>query len=254
MSKHHGKFVWYDCMTSDQKAAEVFYAAAIGWNMTDSGMTDRKYTLLSAGRVMVGGLMPIPDGVMAQPSWTGYIAVTDVDEFARRVIAAGGSIHREPTDIPGVGRFAIAADPHGAAFFLFKPGPAETAAAVAPGTPGQIGWRELQAGNLDAAFAFYSSLFGWTKEEAIDIGPMGTYQLFASGDAPAGGMMNKVPDAPGPFWLYYFNVDALEAAAVRVRHGGGKIQHGPAQVPGGQWMAQCLDPQGAMFGMLSHHK
>ena len=254
MSKYHGKFVWYDCMTSDQKAAEIFYASAIGWNMTDSGMTDRKYTLLSAGRVMVGGLMPIPDGVKAQPCWTGYIAVTDVDEFARRVTAVGGSIHREPTDIPGVGRFAIAADPQGAIFFLLKPSQAETPATVAPGTPGQIGWRELQAGNLDAAFGFYSSLFGWTKEEAIDMGAMGTYQLFATGEAPVGGMMNKVPDAPGPFWLYYFHVDGLEAAAARVRHGGGKILHGPAQVPGGQWMAQCFDPQGAMFGMLSHHK
>ena len=85
-------------------------------------MTDRSYTLFSAGPAMVGGLMPIPEDARkgARPCWTGYIAVDDVDAYAARVKAAGGAIHRAPEDIPGVGRFAVAADPHGAVFILFK--------------------------------------------------------------------------------------------------------------------------------------
>ena len=118
------KFVWYDVMTTDLQAAEVFYRKAIGWETKDSGMPGHAYTLLSAGPTMVGGMMPIPEEAArngARPAWSGYIAVDDVDAYADKVKAAGGAIHRPPTDIPEVGRFAVAADPQGAVFFLFKP-------------------------------------------------------------------------------------------------------------------------------------
>ena len=45
------------------------------------------------------------------------------------------------------------------------------------GTPGTVGWRELYAAEWKAAF---EKMFGWTKAEAMDMGPMGTYQLFAA--------------------------------------------------------------------------
>ena len=54
---------------------------------------------------------------------------------------------------------------------------------------------------------------------------------------------------PVPFWLYYFNVDDVDAAAQRVKAGGGQILDGPLEVPGGSWIVQCTDPQGAMFAL-----
>jgi hypothetical protein len=57
---------------------------------------------------------------------------------------------------------------------------------VAPGTPGHVGWHELHADNLESSFAFYADLFGWTKAEAVDMGPMGIYQTFATDGAPCG--------------------------------------------------------------------
>src|SRR5690242_15996023 len=102
MSKHHGKFIWYDVMTSDCKAAESFYRRALGWSAQDSGMGDRSYTLFSAGPAMVGGLMPIPDQAKKMgvpPRWTGYVAVDDVDGYAARVKKADGAVHRGPEDI-----------------------------------------------------------------------------------------------------------------------------------------------------------
>ncbi|MGH6869040.1 MAG: VOC family protein [Methylocella sp.] len=253
MSKNLGKFVWYDLMTSDVKAAESFYRSVIGWDAKDSGMTDRSYTLLSVGPAMVGGLMPIPEDARAtgaRPHWSGYIAVDDVDDYAARVKAAGGAIHRPPEDIPGVGRFSVVADPHGATFNLFKGKGDQEPEAAAPGTPGHIGWHEVHAGEGASAFAFYSGLFGWTKAEAMDMGAMGVYQLFATGGAPVGGMMTKMPQTPAPFWLYYFNVDAVDAAMARVKGAGGQIIHGPTEVPGPMWIAHCLDPQGAIFAMV----
>jgi predicted enzyme related to lactoylglutathione lyase len=104
-------------MTSDTKAAESFNRSVIGWDANDSGMTDRSYTIFSLGPRMVCGLMPVPEEARAKgvrPHWSGYIAVDDVDAYAERVKAAGGAVHRAPEDIPGVGRFAVAADPHGA--------------------------------------------------------------------------------------------------------------------------------------------
>jgi uncharacterized protein len=85
----------------------------------------------------------------------------------------------------------------------------------------------------------------------MDMGAMGVYQLFATGGEAVGGMMTKMPDCPVPFWLYYFNVDAIDAAMERVTKAGGKVMTGPMEVPGGQWILQCTDPQGAMFAMVA---
>jgi uncharacterized protein len=254
MSRHHGKFIWYDVMTTDCKAAESFYKRAIGWSAKDSGMGDRSYTLFSVGPVNVGGLMPITKEAQAMgvpPCWTGYVAVDDVHDYAARVKKAGGAVHRGPEDIPGVGRFAVVADPHGAVFIIMKGSSDQELPTVAPDAPGHVGWRELQAGDGKAAFAFYSGLFGWTKTEAFDMGKMGIYQTFATGDGMVGGMMTKMPEAPVPFWLYYFNVEAIDAAVARVKGAGGRVALDPHQVPTGQWIAQGFDPQGAMFGLLA---
>ena len=254
MAMNHGSFVWYELMTSDTAAAEVFYRKVVGWELRDSGMGDRSYTLISAGPVMVAGLMALPAearAMGARPGWVGYIGVDDVDAYAARVVAAGGKIYRAPEDIPGIGRFAVAADPHGAAFILFHATGNEAPAPAAPGTVGHIGWHELHAGDWTSAFAFYAGLFGWTKADAVDMGPMGTYQLFATGGATVGGMMTKTADSPLPFWLYYFNVDAADAAVARVKEAAGQVVNGPMQVSGGSWIVQCMDPQGAMFAIVS---
>jgi predicted enzyme related to lactoylglutathione lyase len=249
-----GQFVWYELATNDAPAATAFYRRVFGWDAKDAGMEGQPYTLLSAGPNMVAGLFSMAgqgcDGP-PKPSWMGYIGVEDVDAHAALVQEGGGSILRPPADIPGVGRFAVAADPYGAVFMLFKgtsdPGPAP----VQPGTPGHIGWHELHAGNGEGAFAFYSKLFGWTKAEAMDMGRLGLYQIFAVGGIPVGGMMTKMPEAPVSFWLYYVTVEGIDAALKRNEEGGGKLLMGPEQVPGGSWIAQCLDPEGAIFAMVA---
>jgi predicted enzyme related to lactoylglutathione lyase len=158
---------------------------------------------------------------------------------------------RPPEDIPGVGRFAVVTDPYGAAFNLFKDSSAMAPEPKVPETPGHIGWHELHAGDGVGAFAFYSGLFGWTKAQAMDMGPLGVYQLFAIDGVDSGGMMTKMPETPQPFWLYYINVAALDAAVAKVTEGGGKVVVAPNQVPGGSWVANCCDPQGAFFALVA---
>jgi predicted enzyme related to lactoylglutathione lyase len=253
MPNSRNNFVWYDLMTTDTKAAEAFYSSVVGWRAQDAGMPDRSYTILHVKETPIGGLMPLPkeaSAAGARPIWNGYVAVDDVDALAKRVTQAGGTVHRGPEDIPGVGRFAVVADPHGASFMLFKGATDEQPQPPAPGTPGHIGWHELHAGNGEKAFAFYSGLFGWTKAEAMDMGPMGVYQIFATDSAPVGGMMTKTEAFPAAMWLYYFNVDDIEAAATRVKDHRGKVLNGPMEVPGGSWIIQCSDPQDAMFALV----
>jgi len=256
MTMSSSNFVWYELMTTDDEAAATFYKAVIGWNAADSGLADRRYTIFSAGKVGVGGAIALPAEAVrsgAKPMWEGYIGVDDVDGYVARVKRAGGTVHRAAEDIPGVGRFAMAADPQGAPFILFTPSPGagQPPERPAPGTPGLTGWHELHAADWKSAFAFYSDLFGWQEADAVDMGPMGVYQLFSAGGEAIGGMMTKMDATPAPMWLYYFNVEAIAAAGARVTDNGGRVVNGPHEVPGGSWVVQCLDPQGAMFALVS---
>lgn len=252
MSDAKGKFIWYDLMTSDTAAAEAFYKSVVGWGAQDAGTPGTSYTLFTLGNDPVCGLMVPPED--AKPGfrlgWRGYVAVENVDAVAAQVVQAGGNIRLAAADIPGVGRFAVADDPQGARFVLFR-GIGEPPLAPAPGTPGRVGWHELAAAEGATAFDFYAALFGWTKAEAFDMGPMGLYQLFTTGGAPVGGMMTKPETVPTPFWLYYINVEAIDAAADRVTAAGGKILLGPCEVPGGSWILNALDPQGLSFALVA---
>ena len=255
-SKSH-PFVWYELMTTDAAAAVSFYQTVAGWKAQPAGIGTVPYTVLSVGEAGIGGVLELSAEMCAQgaaPVWVGYVGVDDVDGHVERVRAAGGSVQMGPMDMPGVGRFAMVADPHGAPFVLFKPTSTEPLPVVAPGTQGSIGWRELHAGDGEAAFAFYSALFGWTESSRMDMGPMGVYRLFSTGGegSPAvGGMMTRMPDSPRPFWLYYIEVDHLGAAMERATAAGGKLLMGPHEVAGPMYIAQFFDPQGALFALVS---
>lgn len=254
MAEAAKRFVWYELMSPDVDAAKAFYSDVVGWAITDSGMPGMDYLMLNVGDQAIGGMMGLDDDSStagAQPGWIGYVAVDDVDASAKKVLQAGGAVLVEPQDIPGVGRFANVTDPHGAVLALFKGNLDEEPPSPAPGTPGTVGWHELYADKLDSAWAFYAELFGWTKDEAIDMGPQGSYQLFATGDSAVGGMMARPPDRPVAFWQYYFNVAEIDTAIERVKSGGGQVTNGPMQVPGGSWIINGLDPQGMAFALVA---
>jgi hypothetical protein len=246
-------FVWYELMTTDMDSAAAFYRAVVGWSAQSVSQPDMRYTVMSADDKMVAGVMTLTAEVCdagGRPGWIGYIGVDDVDVATAGVKKAGGTIHRPPEDIPNIGRFSVVADPQGAVFMLFKPAGGDNSPAPG-GTQGHIGWRELYTSDWPSAFDFYAGQFGWTKAEAIDMGSMGTYQLFAAGGDAIGGMMNTPVAIPSPHWLFYFNVAEAEAAAARVAAHGGQVLMGPQQVPGGSWIMQGVDPQGAAFALVA---
>ncbi|MFZ1681428.1 MAG: VOC family protein [Rhizobiaceae bacterium] len=251
MANSMSRFVWHDLMTTDVDAAARFYAAVIGWKSEDSGMPGPPYLMLKAGDDTVAGIMAIPPGDEGMPPcWTGYVSVADVDDFAARVAASGGKVWKQPADIEGVGRFAVVADPHGAVFILFRGNSPQGPAERPMDTPGHFAWNELMAGNGDEAAAWYAGLFGWDEDEAHDMGGF-TYRTLRTGGATSSvGMMTKMPDMPIANWSYYTWVDGIDAAAGRVTANGGAVLMGPHEVPGGAWIANCRDPQGAFFSLI----
>jgi uncharacterized protein len=247
----HGHFAWYELITTHVQAAKAFYTKVIGWGALDASVPGRTYILFTAGKSLVSGLMELPEGARntgGKPCWVGYVRVKDVDAAAERVRGLGGAVHVPPTDILDISRFSVFTDPQNATLALLKSlhpdheQPAEMWAA------GRVGWHELFAADREKALAFYGELFGWQKADP-HAGEIGTHRLFSAGGQTIGGMLTKPPMMPSPFWLYYFNVDNIDAAAQHVAAGGGRILDGPLEVPGGSWTMQCTDPQGAIFAL-----
>jgi uncharacterized protein len=246
-------FVWYDLMTSDVEGAKRFYREVLGWTY---GLQPPDYTLCNVDGIGAAGIMAKPDHLAGMPPfWTGYIYTPDVDKTCAEIKTAGGTVEREPWDIPDMLRMAVVADSTGAYFNIMQPLTPEPEQRVKDGAIGSMGWHELMTADLPAAQNFYSSLFHWPHNSALDLGPdVGPYHLYDINGAPQVGMMKKMDFMPVSFWNYYWWVDGIDAAAARVTGAGGAITNGPMEVPGGQWVLNATDPQGGHFSLVSNRK
>ena len=247
-----GRFVWHELMTTDVKSAGAFYGRITGWK-TQSWDKDQSYTLFLAGGRRMAGLMLLPEDAKAMgapPSWLAYIGTENVDEAAREAVSLGAKILKPPADVPGTGRFAVLQDPQGAVFAMFTPSPASPDDGIP--AVGDFSWHELATTDWRGAFTFYQRLFGWEETSAMDMGPDGTYQMFGLKGRPFGGVFNKSKQMPGPpVWTSYIKVADSKKAAAAVTRFGGRILSGPMEVPGGDLIAQGMDPQGGAFAVHS---
>jgi uncharacterized protein len=252
----HGRFVWYELVTTDVAAATAFYTRVMGWGAWDASAPGKPYILFGDGKSAISALTPLPDDARqmgVQPTWVGYVAVDDVDASAARIARLGGAVQVPPTDVSDISRFSVFTDPQDTRLALFKwRDPAQQPPAT-PDAPGRVGWHELVANDWEQAWNFYGELFGWQKEE-IEVAETATYQPFSAAGQVIGGMFTKPPTVPAPFWLYYFNTDDIDAAAQRVTAGGGQILEGPLENAGGSCVIRCVDPQGAAFAMEGMRK
>jgi len=248
-----GRMTWYELLTTDMKAAEKFYAAVVGWSIAPFDGSPQPYDMVMRdGSVPVGGVMTIPPGMNFPPHWGMYLGVPNLDEATARIQQMGGSTLSDVIEVPGVGRFRTMKDPQGAVFSIHEPSDPPTTPEHEP-VAGEVSWHELYTTDAEEALKFYTGMFGWRLTDAMDMGEMGKYHMFAR-TLPLGGMMNKPPEmaqAP-PFWGLYFKVDDVHAGAERVKANGGQVLNGPMEVPGGDWIVNCMDPQGAAFSL--HHK
>ncbi len=119
-----GALCWSELYTTNVDASGKFYARTLGWKPEAIDMGPMGvYTLFKAEGVedSVAGMMGMPDAMKGAPShWLVYVQVEDCDAQLEKAEALGAKTLMPATDIPNVGRFAIAEDPTGAVFALYK--------------------------------------------------------------------------------------------------------------------------------------
>ena len=249
-----GCFVWYELLTTDVAAAKAFYNSVFGWEVQDASTPDLPYALFNAAKVPISGLMDLPEEgrrMGVKPTWMAYVGVNDVDVTAERIKRLGGTVYVPPTKT-NIGFISVVADPQMATFALvssLKVGgeqPAESS------KPGHVGWHELLAEDWAKSFAFYSDCLGWERAKS-EISQGDPYQMFSACGLTIGGIFTRHPNDPPPFWLLYFNVEDIDAAAERVKAAGGEVFLNPQELPGGISIARCADSQGASFALQGKH-
>jgi hypothetical protein len=245
----HGTFSWADCATTDAAAAKKFYSELMGWTGVDTPIGEGQvYTIMQQDGHAVAGVGPLPQAGMP-PMWNNYVTVDDVDAMVSKVKDAGGKVIAEPFDVFDNGRMMGIQDPSGAMLSLWQAKSHIGAELV--NTPGAMTWNELMTTDPKAAMDFFGQLFGWTYDP-MDMGEM-VYNVIMNNGRPNGGIMQQPPDMAGapPFWMVYFSVADIDAAAEKVKSLGGSIM-GDKIVDAGDIgrMAPSTDPQGASFMLM----
>ncbi len=252
-----GRFVWSELLTTDVEGAIKFYGETIGWETEAWQGGEKDYTMWVSKAGPIGGVMTLPQKAVemgAPPHWLAHVSSPDVDATADQAKGLGASLLHGPEDVPDAGRFAVLADPQGAVFSIFTAVGEDPPKQESDGL-GEVSWHELATTDQEAAFGFYEALFGWEKTDAMDMGEMGIYQMYGLGGTTLGGMFTKSEQMPGPpAWLLYVSVADVHATAEKIKEKGGTILNGPMEVPGGGWIAQCLDPQGAAIAIHADKK
>lgn len=259
MTNPDGTPVWFELLTPDPDPAQDFYGALLGWTVAPSPAPEHGGYRVAAAPdgEMVAGLMTGQTGMPA--GWLVYFGTADVDAAAEKVKSLGGAIHVGPMDIPHVGRFAYATDPQGIGFYIMtgsSPEPSTAFKQMADEAGNGHGvWVELATPDPDAALAFYGGLFGWARQGAMPMGPMGEYVFvgYAEKDCP-GAIMSSATTGAKPRWNMYFQVPDIGTAIEAAKGKGGSLVQGPDEIPGGAFSANLIDAQGHPIGVVGPSK
>jgi predicted enzyme related to lactoylglutathione lyase len=116
--------------------------------------------------------------------------------------------------------------------------------------PGSFSWADLPAGDVEAAKAFYASLFGWEGDD-LPMGDGGHYSTQRLGGHGVAAIASRPQPARGgdapPAWQCYVTVASADEAAQRAGELGATVRAGPFDVMQAGRMAAIEDPQGASF-------
>jgi len=254
ITKHApGMLCWTDLTTRDVNAAKRFYPELLGWSTRDTPMPEGGvYVMAQQGGKDVAAISAMTKEQQKQgmpPMWNSYFAVTNADEVAKKIVAAGGKLLAEPFDAMDAGRMCIAQDPSGAMFSLWQA--KKHLGAGRMNEPGALCWTELETSNVDACRGFYTKVFGWkTETRQMAEGP---YVVFSAGEKQVCGMMacsKNTPKGTPSHWTVYFAVKGCDDTVEKAKKLGAKIVVPPADIPDVGRFAMMFDPQGAFFAVL----
>lgn len=111
--------VHWELWSEDPKRASDFYSKVFGWSIRHIPEMDYHFAEKGGDGGIGGGIMKPKEG-----PWPGKLTVyIDVDDLAaarEKILAAGGTMVVEPTEVPGVGSMALFEDPDGRVMGLWK--------------------------------------------------------------------------------------------------------------------------------------
>jgi hypothetical protein len=253
MATARGHFVWHELSTTDTKSAIAFYGKVAGWT-PQASQHDPSYVELMCGKSPMAGVQALPRDAVAKGEsrrWLVYVGTEDAEVAAWEAQRLGGKVIKDTESFPTIGKVAVLQDPFGAVFAVLQP--EYDPKPKYPPPLGDFSWHELLTEDVTAAVRFYSALFGWQKNSVTDMGPdIGPYQMYGWKGRDLGGIYRKPKNVPGPpHWVSYIKVRDAKTAAEAAQQAGGRITVPPLEVPGGDWIAVGIDPQGAEFAVHS---
>jgi predicted enzyme related to lactoylglutathione lyase len=243
-----GKFVWFDLLTNDAKAAETFYGGLFGWTFETFKGHEPPYRIIREKGQPIGGLvdMTLRKDDLPESTWLAYVSVPDVDAVAALLKAKGGKALREPFDAGKRVRVAVFTDPQKALVGVmraFAGDPPDT-----PPLPGRFFWAEYMAQDAPAAKAFYSDVFGY-EAKTIDAGVKLDYWALGKGGKNRAGLYATPWKELGSNWLPYVNVADAAAAAAKAKSLGGRVVLAPREDVRDGSLAIVVDPTGAALAL-----
>ena len=253
---NQGRFTWYELLSTDPKAGLDFYAGLTGWTHqpfgppAEKGIEMPEYHVWMKGEEPMAGCMQLPEEAQKQGApthWLGYIHCDDIEATKARALELGAN-ELMSMEMPEIGKFAVMHDPQKAVIAFFQPA-SEPNPEKEP-EPGRFSWHELYVDDYEAAFKFYSELFGWEVIDDMNMGEAGIYRIYGRNGNMMGGMMNR-PEFMPAAWLYYISVPSVDDSAEALKAAGGKVLHGPMDVPGEGRIVMAFDPQGGAFALHS---
>jgi len=221
------KFYRFELRTTDADAARAFYARLFGHE-----------------RAVV---WPLHEQALARgavPHWLGHLGVADPERVAADFIARGATRLGPARATVEGGSALVLRDPGGALLALSTPPVLERSEL-------DVAWHVLNTRDAALATANYHELFGWETRENAQLSSLGAFREFAWHPAlPSAGVIADIAGRPHvhPQWLFVFEVAALELALSATRAAGGLVLD-PVQLPRGEQLFVCNDPQGAAFAL-----
>jgi uncharacterized protein len=242
---HPGKFVWRDLMTDDISSVKKFYSELFGWTYLDVGESDNDYTVVLHDDKPIAGIFKLREVETKNrfSQWISYLSVADMNEAINYTKASGGSIYREPFELPDRGTVSFVFDSQNAVLAFVK---------SSSGDPvdqdpvySQWFWTELWTNDVQNSVKFYTELFGY-NQRTFDTRAENQYHVLENENRPRAGII-KIPfENVKPHWMPYIAVKDPAEIVKKVKELGGTVYLGTEGIAGNN-AAIIADPSGAVF-------
>lgn len=112
--------VHWELMSRDPAKVAAFYEKIFGWKIDHDPRMDYRIVNTGGEGGINGGIFKPPRPEPWPGNMTLYIDVDDLAAYRKRIVEAGGKIHLEEQQVPGMGSFSLFSDPEGRMMGLWK--------------------------------------------------------------------------------------------------------------------------------------